>query len=131
AFFRKMYGDSKEEVERNLVTVPWAPSGESLRFSRVNGAAEALRNVGEEIAALPADVRRYVEKSRGTFVWRPIAGTGRLSMHSFGIAVDFKLPVAGPEYWLWERSSGRDARAYPAAVLRDDKLGQVVRIFEK
>ncbi|MCL4218398.1 MAG: hypothetical protein KJ052_15530 [Candidatus Hydrogenedentes bacterium] len=53
AFFKKIYGETERDVRHYLVAVPWPPSGPAgkLRFSRVNGAAEALARVGEDLAA--------------------------------------------------------------------------------
>ena len=37
--------------------------------------------------------------SAGTFLWRTVAGTPRLSVYSFGAAID--LNVARSSYWAW------------------------------
>lgn len=130
-FFRKLYGSTPEEVESRLVSVPWpaAGPGASVRFNERAGAAEALGRVAAEIEGLSAEARAYVTKPNGTYVWRPIAGTGRLSMHSFGIAIDFQLPSNRTRYWLWDEKAGR--RTFPEALLADEALGQIVRAFEK
>jgi hypothetical protein len=41
--------------------------------------------------------------------WWPIAGTGRLSLHSFGIAVDFGGPRADYRLWGARANDGRFA----------------------
>ncbi|MDX9974579.1 MAG: M15 family metallopeptidase [FCB group bacterium] len=130
-FFEKMYGRSEKEVAANLVAVPWSAAGvgETLEVTRVNGVAEALKRVDADLAALPPDVRRYVAKPAGTFNWRTIAGTTRHSMHSYGAALDFRLPGEKYRYWRWEKEPGNPT--YPPGILNDERLGQIVRIFEK
>ena len=133
ALFRKMYGASAAEVERELVDVPWPAAGaaRNLRFTRVNDASKALQLVGAEINVLPEDVKRYVAKPIGTFTWRSIAGEERNSPHSYGIAVDFQLPAPLYRYWRWDAKGAPDAPAYPIDVLKDERLGQIVTLFER
>jgi hypothetical protein len=131
-FFRKMYGNTEEAVRKHLASVRWLPGAEgtTVLFTRVNGADRALEQVAREIEKLPPEVKRYVAKPDGTFVWRPIAGTKRLSMHSFGAAIDFALPKAVQRYWKWD-TRDRTPPPYPEAILQDEKLGQIVKIFER
>ena len=51
AFFGKIYGDTSEEVVKNLVYVNWCPKhgGKPLLFTSVTGAAEALQRVSDEL----------------------------------------------------------------------------------
>ena len=126
ALLKEVYGDTKSEVEKGLVTIKFLDK--SVRFQSRNGAAEALKEVGKEVAILlqtEPQLRKYFQEMGGTFNWRKIAGTKRLSSHSFGIAIDLN-PSLGA-YWKWERDQDRlgDMKhrlAYP---------GKIVRIFEK
>ena len=62
----------------------------------------------------------------GTFVWRLISGTNRLSMHSYGVAIDINLNLS--HYWQW------DCRCKDENVplsYRNKIAAQVVEIFEK
>ena len=133
ALFRKMYGDSAAAVEQSLVDVPWPAAGAltKLRFTRVNDAAHALKEVGEEVNALPDEVKRYVAKPIGTFYWRVVAGEEWLSPHSYGIAVDFQLPAPLYRYWRWDAKGSSEVPRYPEKVLADQRLGQIVTIFER
>lgn len=97
----------------------------------MNGAAEALTRVGEDLAKLPGEVQAYAATSAGTFNWRTVAGTDRLSMHSFGIAIDFKMPNPAAGYWRWRYKDEEADIAYPEALLDDDALRQVVETFER
>jgi hypothetical protein len=130
AFFRRMYGNSAKRVAENLVRVEWL-NGTSVRFTKVNGAAEALGRVRDELRGLPEDVQRQVSKPAGTFQWRQISGTTRLSMHSFGAAVDFQLPREVYRYWKWDTSSPTGLPAYPVSILEDSRLKQIVEVFER
>jgi hypothetical protein len=128
-FFEKMYGNSGNEVKKQLTKVFWAPSNSYVTFSRTNGASESLVAVGKEIMQQP-DLLSYVSKSLGTFNWRTIQGTSRKSNHSFGIAIDFELPKQSYKYWLWYCKPNQSCQ-YPKSVLTDTILQRVVSLFEK
>lgn len=128
-FFRKIYGESADAVRAQLTDVPWL-NGKSISFTRVNGADKALARVREKAMQLPAATQRYIMHPSGSFNWREIAGTRRLSMHSFGIAVDFQLPPRLYRYWLWDQKGTQEAPVYPAGILSDDRLRCIVEVFE-
>lgn len=104
AFFQKMYGSSAKEVEANLVTIKWMPKSTNLsvKITKVNGVDTQLAKVSEELDNLPADLKKYVTKTAGTFNWRPIAGTKLMSMHSYGIAIDINTKYS--DYWQWNKN---------------------------
>lgn len=131
SFFKALYGDNKRTIEKNLVNVDWKPANSRIKFNKNNNAAAQLQKVGDEIAQNPALIP-YVAKSLGSFNYRNIAGTKRLSSHSFGVAVDFQLPKALHKYWRWDGCKSEDVLCpYPKALVQDQKLQQVVAIFEK
>jgi hypothetical protein len=130
ALFKALYGHNALEVQSHLVSVPWAPNGRSLLFHRLHGAAPALQRVGQALAENPT-LAAYVRKPMGSFHWRPIAGTHRMSVHSFGAAVDFALPHRLGHYWSWRGCKEDGPCPYPETVLRDPLLQQVVAAFEK
>lgn len=103
-FFQKMYGSSASEVEANLVTIKWMPksTNATVKITKINGADKQLEKVSEELDNLPAELKKYVTKTAGTFNWRPIAGTNKLSMHSYGIAIDINTKYS--DYWQWNKS---------------------------
>ncbi|MEN9639953.1 MAG: hypothetical protein RLZZ262_1822 [Bacteroidota bacterium] len=129
AFFEKMYGESESEVRHQLTRVYWSPAETYVSFSQTNGAANALALVGQKISAQP-DLAAYVRQTVGTFNWRNIHGTNRKSNHSFGIAIDFKLPNPLYKYWQWSGCRVGTVCPYPSAVLRDTILQRIVTIFE-
>lgn len=103
AFFDKLYGDCRKgEVAKDLVGVVWLPKawGHTIQVTRANGVADHLRAVSAEIDSLPAAIRSAAYPIAGTYVCRPVKDTGRLSMHSYGAAIDLNLKYSS--YWLWE-----------------------------
>jgi D-alanyl-D-alanine carboxypeptidase len=126
AFFDKMYGDCRNgEVAQRLVPVVWLrrSSGHTIRVTSVNGVAERLAEVSEELDALPAAMKRYVYPPGGTYNCRTVADTGQPSMHAWGAAID--VNTVNSDYWLWARAavsnSGQSAQL----------PGEIVEIFER
>ncbi|MBP6639763.1 MAG: M15 family metallopeptidase [Bacteroidia bacterium] len=122
AFFRKMYGESAAMAGKQLIGVDWF--GSKINVTKVNGVDKALGRVAEELKALP-DLRKYLETPGGGHYWRVIAGTTRLSAHSFGIAVD--VNTAYTDYWRW----GSEFKAGKPLVYRNRIPLQIVEIFER
>lgn len=123
-FFKALYGGSAKEVARNCVTVDFC--GHKVPFNSRHGAAQALAAVGRDLDRLfeaRPELKIYVKELGGTFAWRLIAGTTRLSNHSFGNAID--LNVARSHYWRW------DAPARLAAFSRKIWPAEIIGAFEK
>ncbi|MHB1314191.1 MAG: M15 family metallopeptidase [Christensenellales bacterium] len=122
-FLGEVYGKSRGAIEKNLCHAALDGAG-SCSFSRMNGAADALITAFDGAAALCKKEQRvygFVYPPAGTYNYRLIAGTNRLSPHAFGIAVDLKSDSA--DYWRWateEQGQGR-LSDYPQ---------ELVRIFE-
>ena len=93
------------QVGENLVSVDFA--GKKIRVNRNNGVADAFARLDgklEKVRSVNPAYRKYFDKMGGTFVWRKIAGTNRLSSHSFGITLDLNPALGG--YWRW--GTGKD-----------------------
>ncbi|MDO4512333.1 MAG: M15 family metallopeptidase [Bacteroidales bacterium] len=118
--FKKMYGASAAAVQKTLVPVKWF--GTTVRITKVNGAADALRKVAEEVAKYP-ELKPYL-KSSGTFYWRMVRGANRLSAHSFGIAFD--IAVSKSDYWRYKASNEMAKFKYANKIPH-----KLVEIFEK
>lgn len=101
-FFLKMYGNNEAEARNNLVNVRWV-DGSMIQFSKVNKADEKLKSVIAELKELPGEFQKYFKNIGGTFNWRVIAGTDRLSTHSFGIAIDINTKYS--DYWKWNNNT--------------------------
>ena len=87
AFFDAVYGADAGQVQNNLVPVNFA--GVRVSFNSKNGAAAALARVGEKLSQVLArdpGLRAYLFPLGGSYNRRSIAGTDRLSPHSWGIA---------------------------------------------
>ena len=121
-FFKRMYGASKSEVSSHLVSLKWMPksSNETIKIQNINGVAVKLEQVSKELDALPSAFKKYVINTAGTFNWRVISGTERLSNHSFGIAIDINTKYA--HYWRWAGQSYQYKNSIPH---------EIVAIFEK
>jgi len=97
-FFLALYGHSKAEVAANCR--PMSFLGQTIRFNTRYGAAAAFGRVEAELRELVSrhpEMRRYLLPASGGMVWRTIAGTKRLSVHSFAAAVD--VSPRGNPYW--------------------------------
>lgn len=119
---KEVYGNSQKNVEKSLKTVRFV--NRNCRFNGNNKAAEALKKAGTEVLELSkrkSGISAYVFPVSGTFSYRVISGTSRLSAHSFGTAID--LAVSKYDYWKWaSREQGQKRMAsYPK---------EIVRIFE-
>ena len=98
-FFAKIYGDCREgEVSASMKDVRWV-DGSSVEVSNVNGLADRLQRVADELAELPDSFDQFLVPSAGTYNCRTIAGTDRMSMHAFAAAID--ISTATTDYWLW------------------------------
>ncbi|MCY6960017.1 M15 family metallopeptidase [Clostridium brassicae] len=120
---KEVYGSSKSSVEKNLVNV--RAGNKQCLFNKNNNAANSLKKVMEEINSLSkaqGNIYSIVFPVNGTFNYRVIAGTNRLSPHSFGTAIDLKSDKR--DYWKWaSREQGQKRlESYPR---------EVVEIFEK
>lgn len=100
-FFLKMYGNNENEVSENLTSVEWI-DGSMIPFTKINGASEKLQLVILELKELPQEYKKYLKNIGGTFSWRNIAGTDRLSNHSFGSAIDINTKYS--DYWKWNNN---------------------------
>lgn len=97
-----MYGKDEREIKKNLVKIKWLPksSNKTLWVSKINDIDKKLIAISQEIEKLPENLKIYALKPHGTYNYRKISKTNRLSMHSFGIAID--LDTKYSNYWLWD-----------------------------
>lgn len=120
---KEVYGDNKQQIEKQLGNVN--TGGRSFQFSKSNAAGDALKAAMTELIALAKSNNRVgaaAFPSSGTFNYRVISGTNRLSPHAFGIAID--LARDSRDYWQWAtREQGQKRlEVYPQ---------EIVEIFEK
>ncbi|ADL53767.1 M15 family metallopeptidase [Clostridium cellulovorans] len=97
SLLHEVYGKNKGEIEKNLRC---AVNG--LRFNSNNYANDRLVQIMKQIGTLSqtnGKAMACVYPINGTYNYRVISGTGRLSPHSFGIAID--LASNPKDYWQW------------------------------
>jgi hypothetical protein len=126
AFFRKMYGSCwRGEVTAKLVPIVWLPKtwNYTFRATAVNGVAQKLTAISQEIELLPEKIRRAAYPTSGVYACRSIVDTGQPSMHSYGAAIDMNIAFA--DYWYWQRS------ASGAITYRNRMPNELVEIFER
>ena len=124
--FKKMYGASSKAVTRGLTRIRWLPgiANRTVSITTVNDVHLKLRRVSAELGKLPRSMHRYLRQTAGTFNWRLISGTRRLSMHSFGVAIDISL--AHSDYWRWAKRGPNGKLRY-----RNRVPLEIVEIFER
>lgn len=112
AFFRALYFDDKKTARQSLKTVTFQGKTRRARFhvTTKHCVDVQLRAAFELIQRHSPDIDVFFAKSGGSFNWRKIAGTDRLSAHSFGIAVDFNTKLGG--YWRWSGAKPGKATHY-------------------
>ena len=127
-FFQEMYGKTKGEVEQNLVETTFCPKfcGRKVKVTSVNGVNDKLNNVSLELDKYP-ELKPYVSNIGGTYKWRVVKGTNRLSLHSYGIAID--INVQKSNYWQWDCKCEDEKEKLNTPHLIIPQL--IVDIFEK
>lgn len=118
----EVYGTSKQDVESKLTKVKVGYN--NYQFNGNNNASNSLQAIMKQIMPLSErnqNVRRCLLPCSGTFNYRVISGTNRLSPHSFGIAID--LASDKRDYWKWASKEEGEKRlaSYPS---------ELVEIFE-
>ena len=119
--FKKLYGENRKEIEKNLTTIIWLPNhkAKKILFNRNEKAAYNLQLISNELDKLPKKYMKYITNISGTYVYRYITKTNRLSTHSFGIAIDINIKFAN--YWKWDKKL-----SYKNRIPKE-----IVEIFEK
>lgn len=127
SFFKALYGGSQEEVRKNLKSLVWCPKlvNQTILFNQKHGALDALRRVSNELDLHP-EWKKYITNIGGTFNWRKISGTNRLSAHSFGITIDINTSFSN--YWQWDCGCKKE----DVKLSYKNKIPmELVKIFEK
>ena len=114
----EVYGNSQETIQKNLVNLKYGYT--NYQFNSQNGASDALDKTLRELVSLSqgsSEIGNILYPANGTYNHRLISGTGRLSPHAFGIAIDLKSDPR--DYWKWattEKGSSR-IKEYPKALI--------------
>jgi len=130
AFYGALYGGlERKEIEARLERVDFLGKKVTLH----QDIAGALKRIETEIKKWDG-AENFIATlgSVESYSWRQIAGTRRLSYHSWGLAVDIQPKSLGGKaiYWLWERERNKDWMLVPLDK-RWNPPGPVIEAFEK
>jgi hypothetical protein len=115
AFFRAVFFDSKSAARKSLTSVKYKGKATRATFTvtkkhcvhvQLKAALDAIARRG--------DMDLYFRKIGGSFNWRMISGTKRLSSHSFGSAIDVNSQLG--KYWKWSGAKPGKATHYDNAI---------------
>jgi len=117
-FFQAIYGETQKDVIRNTLNIEFVKH--HVAFNSIEGASAALQKVHKNLSILikeKPELTKYVVSIAGTLKWRVIAGTQRLSPHSFAMAIDIN-PNQGA-YWRWwaKGDIANIRREYPQSII--------------
>ena len=87
-------------IEKNLKPLKYGYT--NYQFNSKNNANFSLEQALKEVMPLAQsrnDIGAILYPASGTYNYRIISGTGRLSAHSYGIAIDLKSDPR--DYWKW------------------------------
>jgi hypothetical protein len=126
-FFRKMYGDKPEDIQKNIVEVKWLPktANKTINVTSVNGIDKKIAAISDELEKLP-ELAKYIDNPGDSFSIRLVGYSNRLSMHSFGIVLDINNNYL--DFWIYNRpvhGSTMDIQ------YRNNIPMEIVEIFEK
>lgn len=126
AFFRALMFDNKSATRKSLTTVRYRGAKVTASFSvtKKHCIHSQLAAALEEIALQKPSRDRFFRKIGGSFNWRTISGTKRLSSHSFGSAVDVNSQLG--KYWKWLGVKPGKAVRYDNAIPQE-----IVEAFER
>ncbi|MDR0456323.1 MAG: M15 family metallopeptidase [Treponema sp.] len=130
AFQSILYGGlERREIEALLVRIDFL--GEKVSVHR--NIAGAVKRIDEEIRKWDG-AKTFIAsiKSIGGYNWREIAGTQRMSYHSWGLAIDIQPKRLGGKaiYWQWERARTHDWMLVPLES-RWNPPDPVIKAFEQ
>lgn len=125
-FFRALYGGSEGSVRANLTSIAWVPriGGGKVAVTTRFGVDKKLAAISADLERLPKPLHQYLRPSSGTFNWRPIAGTNRLSVHSYGAAIDVNTHYSN--YWRWDKQPSDGT-----ILWRNEIPMELVEVFER
>lgn len=118
-FLNSIYGGNQNEIEKNLDF--FSTYCGNIMFNKKAKAGEALKNAlneAKELADKDNRVNNYIFPISGSYNYRVIQDTGRLSPHAYGIAID--LNRNDSDYWKWvDKSKGsKRIEEYPKELVK-------------
>ncbi|SET33985.1 D-alanyl-D-alanine carboxypeptidase [Natronincola peptidivorans] len=115
---KEVYGGNPREIEGNLIGIQIHAGYH--RFNSNNAAATFLKKAFTELnyqSKNNPEIWSYLHPIGGTYNYRYIARTNRLSSHSFGISIDLAIHPA--DYWQWATKTQAEKRLenYPQIIV--------------
>lgn len=113
-----VYGNSESDINKNLMEA--VTSYGKFSFNRENNATKRLELAlynSYKAAQDNSQIHSYISPINGTFNYRYIKDTGRLSPHAYGIAID--LNKNNHDYWKWtsEENGSKRIASYPNEIV--------------
>jgi hypothetical protein len=99
SIFQATYGTSEKTVD--LVSIDFLGTRVRVHRRVAPRFLSVARRLGEALTR-DASLRPFLVNLGGTFAWRNIAGTTRLSAHAYGISIDLNPKLT--TYWRWSRT---------------------------
>ena len=123
---RALWFDSEGTAQASLARVEYQGAGVTTAFLLTTKRCVAVQAAAAlaEVAALGPDMDTFFHDAAGGFAWRLIAGTDRLSAHSYGIALDLNAALGG--YWQWTGATEGEVGDYPNRI-----PAALVQVMEK
>jgi frataxin-like iron-binding protein CyaY len=114
-----VYGNNKKQIEKNMVKVNI--NNHNYLFNSRNNASKSLLSTFKQLQTVSKSnysITKYIYPCSGTYNYRVISGTNRLSAHSYGIAID--LASNKSDYWKWtSREKGNERiKKYPTEIIK-------------
>ena len=122
ALMRHIFGATKNAARGQMRAVNWF--GSKVLATKRHGTDKALEKVRDALGKLPKKFSKFYRKTAGTFNWRVIAGTTRVSVHSFGAAIDINIKYT--DYWRWAKGKPGNVPRYKNKIPKE-----IVDIFER
>lgn len=113
-----VYGKTQKEIENNIKNFG------GYGFNKNNKCGESLKVAMNRVVSETKEnksIGAYVFPISGTYNYRLISGTGRLSPHAYGIAIDLKSHPW--DYWKWASNEQGSKRI-------QNYSKELVKIFE-
>lgn len=115
----EVYGSSEGSITKNLVQT--STNYGTFPFNKKADASENLKkalNEAFEASKSNPKIGGFVAPVNGTFNYRVVRGTGRLSAHAYGIAID--LNRHNSDYWKWvsEEQGSKRIASYPKELVK-------------
>jgi hypothetical protein len=126
SLFRALWFDSEAAARATLTIVTYPPTGENFQMTTRHCVATQLAAAFADLQASGNTHDVWFTATGGSFNWRVIAGTDRLSAHSFGTAIDLNADLGG--YWRWSGATEGavgpiDTTMPPAIVATMERFG--------